>query len=746
MATRPKKRPETGIAMTLQKSPAENGSTNSAGQELRIAVVGNPNAGKTTLFNALTGLRQKVGNYPGVTVDRKEGTFTFEGVRCRLIDLPGAYSLTATSDDERIVRDMLLGLLGDEPAGDVVLAVVDANNLDRELFIVTQILDLEIPTVVAVTMNDLAEAQGRRVDPEHLTEQLGVPVVEVIAPRHQGVTALKEQLLKVAGRRPTPPPWSIGDKVLSAVDTLAERLGDYHPGGINTRRQLAVQLLLYPDLENPLMSLPGISELADELRGGLDQEGVEYRQAEVQGRYKWIGEVAKGARRAAADYAPSLSDRVDGVLTHPVWGLVVFIAVMGVVFQSIFTWAGPFMDAIESLFGWLGGLVEGVMAPGPLRGLIVDGIFAGVGGVLVFLPQIMLLFLFIAILEDVGYMSRAAFLMNRHMRRAGLHGRAFIPMLSGFACSIPGIMAARTIPDRRDKLVTMLVVPLISCSARLPVYSLMIAAFIPALPLIGGFKGFTLQGVVLLSAYLISIAAAITMSFVFRRTLFKGETKPFLLELPSYKLPDWRTVLNTMWERGKLFVTQAGTIILAINIILWFLLAFPADRAVTAEYDGLRASARAELSGEELTERLAGLDAAEDAAQLRQSFAGRMGRVIEPVIKPLGFDWRIGVGIVGSLAAREVFVSTLAVIYGIGEEEEAPLVEKIQAEFGPLTGVSIIIFFILSCQCLATVAVLRREAGSWKWGLFLYAYMTTLAYVASLIFFQTAKHFWPDLV
>jgi len=733
--------------MPIQIPPPANGSTNKgADTELRVAVVGNPNAGKTTLFNALTGLRQKVGNYPGVTVDRKEGAFTFGKTAFRLIDLPGAYSLTATSDDERIVRDMLLGLLGDESPGDIVLAVVDAANLDRELFIVTQILDLEIPTVVALTMNDLATGQGRRVDPKHLQQHLGIPVVEVVAPHNKGITDLKQALLDVAGQPAAAPPWSIGDKVLGAVDTLADELQKHHPGAANTRRQLAVQLLLYPDLEHPLMSLPGIADLATKLRGGLEGEGVEWRQAEAQGRYKWISEAAGGARDAARDYRPNLSDRVDQVLTHPVWGLVVFIAVMAVVFQSIFTWAGPLMDGIDSFFGWLGGLIEGAMPAGPLRGLIVDGVLAGVGGVLIFLPQILLLFLFIAILEDVGYMARAAFLMNRHMRRAGLHGRSFIPMLSGFACSIPGIMAARTIPDRRDKLVTMLVVPLISCSARLPVYALMIAAFIPALPIFGGFKHFTLQGVVLLTAYMISIAAAITMAFVFRKTLFRGETKPFLLELPSYKRPDWRTVLNAMWERGKLFVTQAGTIILAINIILWFLLTFPVDKAVTTEFSGQRTIAQANLSGTELTDRLAEIDSQESSALLRASFAGRLGRVIEPAIEPLGFDWRIGVGIIGSLAAREVFISTLAVIYGIGEEEDTPLVQKIQAEFGPLTGISIIIFFILSCQCLATVAVMRREAGGIKWALFLYGYMTILAYIASLVFYQAAIRIWPELI
>ncbi|MBN2081078.1 ferrous iron transport protein B [bacterium] len=715
-------------------------------RELRVVVIGNPNAGKTTLFNALTGLRQKVGNYPGVTVERKEGRYVYEGAAYRLIDLPGAYSLTATSDDERIVRDTLLRLLPTEQPEDIVLVVVDATHLERQLFIATQVMDLGIPTVVALTMNDEARRHGRAVDAEHLTRRLGVPVVEVTAPQRKGVAELREALRNVAGRPPEAPPWSIGEQVLAAVDRLATHIGAHYTAPLPYRRQLAVQLLLYPDYEHPFRNLAGAEELVTALRGELEATGANWTKAEVQGRYDWIHQVAQGARVAAAEYKPSISDRLDAVLTHPVWGLVVFLVVMAVVFQSIFTWSGPFMDGIDWFFGWLGGQAGAVLPAGPLRGLIVDGLIPGVGGVVIFLPQILILFLAIALLEDSGYMARAAFLMNKHMQRAGLHGRAFIPMLSGFACSIPGIMAARTIPNRRDKLVTMLVVPMVSCSARLPVYALMIAAFVPALPIFG-FGGFTLQGVVLWLAYMVSLGAAITVAFIFRKTLFRGQTQPFVLELPPYRVPHIGTVLIAMWERGKLFITQAGTIILAINIILWFLLSYPSNPPLSVDYAALRAEARAAQSGQALADSLAELDNSEAAERISLSYGGRLGRALEPAIKPLGFDWKIGIGLVGSLAAREVFVSTLAVAYGVGEADEtdSSLIGKLRADFGLLTGLTVIIFFILSCQCLATVAVMKREANSLGWALFLYAYMTTIAYLASLVFYQVTTRIWPHL-
>ncbi len=728
-----------------------------AGQQVRVAVVGNPNSGKTTLFNALTGLRQKVGNYPGVTVEKKEGTFDYAGTSFRLVDLPGSYSLTATSDDERVVRDMLLGLLPSEPAVDIALVVVDATNLDRQLFLATQVMDLGLPMVIGLTMNDEAARRGRVVDAAHLEHALGVPVVEVVAPKGQGIEQLRRAVAGAVEHHPAPPPWSLGERTLSAVDRLAERLGEHHPAPLQYRRQLALQLLMYPESEHPLGALPGVAEATREVRAELESGHVPWRGAEAQGRYAWITRIAGGSRAAARrGYSPSRSDRLDAVVTHPVWGLLIFIVVMGIVFQAIFSLAVPFMDAIDRLVAWLGDAAAAVLPDGPLEGLVVDGVIGGVGAVVTFLPQILLLFLCIAILEDSGYMARAAYLMNKHMRRAGLHGRAFIPLLSGFACSIPGIMAARTISDRREKLITILVTPLVSCSARLPVYALMIAAFIPAIPIFGSFRGFTLQGLVLWGAYLFSLAAAITAAFVLRKTILKGPSQPFILELPPYRVPHWQTVLIAMWERGKLFLTQAGTIILAINIILWFLLTFPADRTIADTFEVQRAEALQTFSGEALEQELAILDSRQASAQLRSSVAGRLGRLLEPLIKPLGFDWKIGVGLIGSFAAREVFVSTLAIVYGVGDQdgENQGLISTIRSEISPDTGrpvynvlvaLNIVIFFILACQCMATIAVVKRETNSWGWPLFMVAYMTGLAWLACFVFYQVASRLWPQL-
>ena len=715
---------------------------------MRVAVVGNPNSGKTTLFNALTGMRQKVGNYPGVTVEKREGSYLFRGVAYRLIDLPGTCSLTATSEDESLVRDLLFGLVAREPPVDMVLLIVDATNLERQMFLASQVLDLGLPLVIALTMNDEARRAGRPVDAQSLSDRTGVPVVEVVAPQGVGVAELRRVMHEARGVVPPAPPWRIGDRVLSAVDELAGCIGGSYSAPLQHRRQLAVQLLLYPSYEHPLSALPGVGELAGRLRSGMDGAGIGWRDAEVRGRYAWIREVASFARAAAEPaYTPSFSDRLDKVLVHPVWGVLIFVVVMAVVFQLVFTWATPVMHGIEWLFAGIGALVGGWLPQGLLRSMVVDGVIGGVGAVVIFLPQIVLLFLALGVLEDSGYMARAAFLMNRHMRRVGLSGRSFIPLLSGFACAIPAIMATRTISDRRDRLVTMLVVPFTSCSARLPVYALVIAAFVPALPLIGGFRGFTLQGLVLTSAYAFSLLAAIVAALVLRRTVLPGPAQPFILELPPYRLPHWKVVLASLIERGGAFVIRAGTIILALNVVLWFLVTFPTHPELSGQYRAQRTSAQQTLTGTALSARLDELNHAEASRRLSLSFGGILGRAVEPALKPLGFDWEIGVAIIGSLAAREVFVSTLAVVFGVGDRgrQAAPLVDRMREKYSPLVGLTIVVFFILSCQCLATVAVVRREAGSWGWALFLYSYMTVTAYVVSLVFYQAASRLWPHL-
>jgi ferrous iron transport protein B len=722
--------------------------------DLRIALVGNPNSGKTTLFNALTGMRQKVGNYPGVTVEKKQGEYTHGGQRVQVLDLPGTYSLKAASDDERVVRDMLLGLVASETEVDLVVVVIDASHLERNLYLATQVMDLGLPVVAALTMNDEAIRAGRGVDVLKLREVLGVPVQEVIATRGVGLPSLKQAIADNAGKVPAAAPWEIGERVLAALDELADELARERPGPQGLQREAALQILLDDHDEHPLIGLPGIHDKAHELRQRLEQTGVDWRKAEAAGRYAWIREAVTRARVKSLRYQANFHDRIDAVLTHPVGGLLVFLAVMAVLFQAVFSWATPLMDLVDVAFSAMADGVAAVLPQGPLASLLTDGVIAGVGAVVIFLPQILLLFLFIAVLEDSGYMARAAFLMNRHMRRAGLHGRAFIPMLSGFACSVPAIMATRAIADRRDRLVTILALPIISCGARLPVYTLMIGAFIPAALVARWLPGFTWQGLTLWGAYLLSLVASITAAFLLRKTVLRGETQPFILELPPYRWPSLRTVLLTLWERGRVFLVQAGTIILAINIVLWFMLSLPANPPLDADAQVAVAEAEATLSGAELDQRIGQIT---QSNQLRHSVAGYLGRAIEPVIRPLGFDWKIGIGIIGSFAAREVFVSTMAVIYGMGDagEEDEAFYKRLKREADPRTGkpvyniivaLNIIIFFILACQCMATLAIVRRETGSWRWALFMLGYMTGSAWIVCFIFYQAASRIWPGMV
>ncbi|HES58685.1 MAG TPA: ferrous iron transport protein B, partial [Firmicutes bacterium] len=630
-----KRQGDTHASTTVQHGHTVATGVAPVTRKLVAALVGNPNSGKTTLFNALTGLRHKVGNYPGVTVERKEGTFRHNGCEFSMIDLPGTYSLCAVSEDERTVRDLLLNLIPGEREVDLVVVVVDASHLERHLYLATQVMDLGFPMVVALTMNDEARQLGRGVDAAALGRGLGVPVVEVLAPRGRGIGELKVAMEEQIGGDAVPPDWKLGESLLAEIDRLADLIGKHLPGKQNARRHLALQLLTDTDHEHPLMQIDELNLATAGLVQRLNENIPNWREAEAHGRYVWINQ-ATAKSRTSLPYKPSRSDGADRYVTHPVWGMVIFCVVMAVMFQSIFTWAGPFMDGIEWFFGWLGEIVATWLPAGPLRGLVVDGIIGGVGGVIVFLPQILILFLFIVLLEDSGYMARAAFLMNRHMRRAGLHGRSFVPLLSGFACAIPALMSARTIPDRRDRLITMLVIPLVSCSARLPVYALIIAAFVPAIPVFKGLDLFTLQGLTLLSLYFFSIAAAVTTAFVLRKSMFKGQVQPFIMELPPYRWPNLKTVLATIWERGRLFLTQAGTIILAVNVLLWFLLSYPVDPQITGEYDQLRRTAAVELSGEALDAQVASLDTEESSKQLAHSFGGRMGKVMEPALRPLG--------------------------------------------------------------------------------------------------------------
>ncbi|PYS91806.1 MAG: ferrous iron transport protein B [Acidobacteria bacterium] len=645
---------------------------------LTIALAGNPNAGKTTLFNALTGLKQKVANYPGVTVERKIGVWDVAGNSARLIDLPGLYSLDTTSIDEKIAGDVLLGKIDGIARPDVVVAVVDATNLERNLYLVTQIVEYGIPVVIALTMIDVFEKQKHEIDIARLEKKLGVRVVAIDAKTGRGVEDLERQVS--AARDSTP----------------------------------NVPIAFHGDVNDDT-------------------------NAKIFSRYKFISDAIQDSVRHNDRDAHRVSDKIDRVLTHKFFGLVILVAVLLLIFQTIFTWATVPMDLLDSGFGSLGDLVRSAMSAGVLTDLIVDGIIAGVGGILVFLPQILLLFLFISLLEDSGYMARAAFLMDRLMSRVGLHGKAFLPLISSFACAIPGIMATRTIEDQRDRFATIMIAPFMSCSARLPVYTLMIAAFFAGQTVLGFIS---LGAVLMLAMYSLGILVAVVVAFILKRTVLKAPPPPFIMELPPYRMPNIRTVFTNMLERSWLFVKRAGTVILAISIILWALMYFPRTEVQSSKFN---------IQGEEqLGTPNSEPGTASGSEQLRNSFAGKLGHVIEPVIAPLGFDWKIGVALIASFAAREVLVSTLSIIYNVGKEQDAQsqsLVSALHDEkkadgtpvWTPLTALTLMVFFVLAMQCMSTVAVVRRETNSWRWPIFMVVYMTGLAYFAAFLTYQGGR-------
>lgn len=719
-----------------------------------VAVIGNPNVGKTTLFNALTGLSQVTGNYPGVTVERKVGKLRLNGATADLIDLPGTYSLAARSPDEMIVVDVLLGQQQGENPIDAVLAVVDATNLERNLYLVSQLRELGKPLVVALNMCDLAERRHIRLDEAQLARELGVPVVCVCAHKRIGIEKLRQAL--AAATHEQRPPNGVGpefpEALVAEVDALKHALNDRKAElGRAVHRFEAFRLLIDRGgyVEQRLRDVaPAVGELVEEHRRNIASSGS-LAALETRSRYRWIQHVVSAGVRRPPVRITTFSDKLDAVLTHKIYGAVIFALIMAVVFQAIYAWAEPLMQLTEAACAAVGGAAGAMLPEGVLRSLVVDGIVAGVGGVLVFLPQILILMLFIALLEDCGYMARAAFLMDKLLSRCGLSGQSFIPMLSSFACAIPGIMATRTIGNKRDRFTTILVAPLMSCSARLPVYTIMIAAFIPDRGLWRPEGVLNLQGLTLFAMYSLGIVVAVPVAWLLKRTLLRGETPAFLLELPSYKWPQFRTVCQKVYRQGKEFVTRAGTVILAISIIVWALAYFPRSAELSAKFDAERA--RLEASGllaDDRAAKLQEIDARESGAHLRNSYFGRMGLAIEPLVRPLGWDWRIGMATIASFPAREVVVATLGTIFYLGSEVDetseslkSVLREAERPEGGRLFNIpvalSIMVFFALCCQCGATLAIIRRETRSIRWPVFTFAYMTTLAYAAALITYQT---------
>ena len=722
-----------------------------------IVLTGNPNSGKTTLFNALTGLRAKVGNYAGVTVERKEGRLLGApaGSNARVLDLPGTYSLSPQSIDEQISRDVLLNRLPELPAPAVIIVVVDASNLERNLYYATQVIELGHPTIIALNMIDVAEENGHYIDAGKLAGEVGVLVLPLVASTGRGLPELRQAIHSSLQAPPRAKPRQFSElpALLQAeADAIAGSLAEtFH----ERRAQAAAEALLILSNERALASSlkhysAPVLEAVSAARRRLEGAGVDWRAVTIESRYQAGAAIQRAVTTELAPPGETFSDKLDRVLTHKAWGTIIFLAIMTLMFQSIFTFARIPMDALQTGVDWLGHAVGSLIPPGDLNSLLAEGVIAGVGAVVVFLPQILLLFLFIGFLEDTGYMARAAFLMDRLMSKVGLHGKSFIPMLSSFACAIPGIMATRTIESPKDRLVTILVAPLMSCSARLPIYTLLIAACIPNLTVLGFLK---LPGLTMLAMYLLGIIVALLMAWVFKKTLLKGETPMLIMELPPYKRPLLRVVLRHMWDRSKLFLRRAGTVILGINILLWFLATYPHNPGTQKAAAAHRARLQAQMANNQSPERAAAtraqleaFDNQEVGERLRQSFAGRLGRLIEPVIAPLGFDWRMGIGIVASFAAREVFVSTMSTVYNVGKAEAAPsgmssLAQTLQAQkqpdgtpvYTPLTAVTLMVFYVFALQCVSTVAIVRRETNSWKWPFFQWLYMGVLAWGLAFI-------------
>ena len=694
----------------------------------RLAIIGNPNTGKTTLFNRLTGSSARVGNYPGVTVERLEGVWALPTRGAvTLLDVPGTYSLAARSGEEEIAVQSIAGF-GGERRPDLLVLVVDATQLSRNLYLALQVLELGVPTVIALNMVDRLAEKGLTVDVALLAERLGVPVVPTGAASGEGVTELVaavEALLANPRGRSGPPGAAFTGPLAADVAAVGGFLPDsWDVADPHRRSALAAWALLSLGDGDELDDVPEALRRCVETR--LAEAELACRDLDeelVRHRYEAIDHLLTGVLRAEPSATSALTDRIDRLLLHPALGFGLFLGVMTVIFQALFTGAEPLIGGIESLVTALGEQAAALLPAGILSDFLVKGLIAGVGSVLVFLPQILLLFLFLGVLEDSGYMARVAYLMDRVMRSIGLHGRAFVPMLSGFACAVPAILATRTMERRRDRFLTMMVVPLMTCSARLPVYGLLIAAFVAE-----GSGAFT-KGLLLVAMYVFSVVVALLAAAVLGRTVLAGPRVPLILEMPPYRLPHWPSVLRRTWRAGATFLREAGSVILVCTIAMWFLLSFP------------RAEPAAPTTGGELSA---------PATDLASTYGGRIGRALEPVLAPLGFDDRIGIGILGSFAAREVFVSTMAVVYGLedGDDETSlALRDRIRAErrtdgspvYTPLTCLSLMIFFALACQCLSTLAAVKRETRTWKWPAFLFAYMTILAWMASFAVYQGGR-------
>jgi ferrous iron transport protein B len=701
--------------------------------DIRVALVGNPNTGKSTLFNILTGLNQKIGNFPGVTVDKKTGFCQLpDGRTAEIVDLPGTYSIYPKSKDESVV----FSVLADKSKGltpDLIVIILDASNLKRNLLLYTQIADLKIPVVVALNMIDVSEKAGIKINVDLFAKKLGVPVVSISARKNTGIDKLKSAIAfanKIALQQDTIDVESIAPEIIAQIKGEMQVENPY----------FALQLAHQHETLNYLSTTE--SDRIEELELEHSFHSQKAQATETIARYNFINDLLYDTvTKPETAHDETVSNKIDKVLTHKVFGFIIFFAILLFIFQAIFSWSAYPMSLIEDLFIWLQAGAAKILPAGPLSSLIIDGVLAGLSGVLVFIPQIAILFALISILEDTGYMSRVTFMMDKVMRKVGLNGKSVVPLIGGFACAVPSIMSTRNIENWKDRMITIMVTPLVACSARLPVYTLLIALVVPNRNV---WWVFNLQGLALTAMYVLSIFSAIIVAFVMKFILKARERGYFIMELPVYRMPRWKNVIFTMYDRSKTFVLQAGKVIIAVSVILWVMKSYgPGDRFARIDKTYSLPQYTKTMTPDSLTKVIA-------SEKLENSYAGVFGHVIEPVIKPLGFDWKIGIALISSFAAREVFVGTMATIYSVeGDADKLQSVqEKMHEAKNPETGkpvftlavaFSLMMFYAFAMQCASTVAVVYRETKDWRWPAAQFAYMTALAYTASFIVYHWLK-------
>lgn len=701
--------------------------------DIKVALVGNPNTGKSTLFNRLTGLNQKIGNFPGITVDKKTGFMKLEtGKGAEIIDLPGTYSLYPKSSDESIVFQVLADSKNSSYP-DVIVLVVDASNLKRNMLLYSQVADLGIPMVLALNMIDLSEKQGIRIDLDKLAEKLGIQVVSISARNNVGIDQLKSAISntnKIATQFQDVDVNSLAPAAINAIKSKLNSDNDYY----------ALQVLHQHEYLN--FFTPKEQEEIEAIEQSHHFESAKTQAAETILRYKNLSLILADVvtdNDSAKKF--TLSDKLDSILTHKIWGFAIFLLILFVIFNAIFAWSSYPMQWIEAGFGFITNTGHEYLPAGMLTNLVLDGIVAGLGGIFVFIPQIAILFAFISILEDTGYMARVTFMMDKIMSKVGLNGKSVVPMIGGLACAVPSIMAARNIENWKDRMITIMVTPLVSCSARLPVYILIISLIIPSKNILGIFN---LQGLALMVMYLVGVIAAVLVAWIMKFLIKTKERAYFIMELPVYRMPRWKNVLYTMYEKSKTFVFEAGKVIIAISIILWVMATFgPGNRF--DRIDQKYASALADTTRD--SKHIETLIATE---KLENSYVGILGHWIEPAIRPLGYDWKIGIGLITSFAAREAFVGTMATIYSVdgGDEDTSTIRARMSSSVNSrtglpvytfATGISLMLFYAFAMQCMSTVAIVYRETKGWKWPVIQLVYMTAMAYFAALIAYQLLK-------